>query len=286
MWRNLVVTLQRTHLSDQLKTFVLDETAWSCANAVPGSGRLVRAAPARPSDGTEALELEPRDLADSEWGTAAFRDVTTRKLELLVAELGDGLRVLYLDVDVAVWRDPLPGLLALPARDAWLQSDERSFQASAVHNFCTGVVFLSPTEGAHRLLRCALDRVSRHGQALGRGRAVPGITVPNDQDALNHCVARGRGKWSVGVLDPAKYPNGFRYFKRRELCASRPVLLHNNYALGQARKVRRFQKLGLWFGGDSAVDGNASLGSDSAPSARDLRVRLKYPSRAAQARAR
>eukprot|EP00966_Prymnesium_polylepis_P105380 2440306-Prymnesium_polylepis.1 len=55
--------------------------------------------------------------------------------------------------------------------------------------------------------------------------------------------------WRCGVLSPAVFPNGYRFFKRRERCAREPALVHNNYAIGQRIKLRRFNKTGLWFVG-------------------------------------
>ena len=68
----------------------------------------------------------------------------------------------------------------------------------------------------------------------------------NDQDALNTCILSRHQSWQYGVLDPADFPNGYRYFKKRAQCALTPALVHNNYAIGQRIKKRRFVKTGLW----------------------------------------
>ena len=78
------------------------------------------------------------------------------------------------------------------------------------------------------------------------------------------------------MLDPADFPNGNRFFKKRAQarprgataktrslapvhrpcvtalaiiawqCARAPALVHNNYAIGQRTKKRRFIKTQLW----------------------------------------
>lgn len=68
------------------------------------------------------------------------------------------------------------------------------------------------------------------------GRSHP---VPSDRIA-SHTPHRH------GVLDPSDYPNGYRFFKSRAQCARAPALVHNNYAIGQQIKKRRFVKTGLW----------------------------------------
>ena len=81
--------------------------------------------------------------------------MTAMKLQLLLAELdqqaakADGqLHLLYLDVDVVLMRNVMAELLALPARDVYLQSDEAHFESASVRNFCTGVALIAPTAGA------------------------------------------------------------------------------------------------------------------------------------------
>ena len=284
-WRNLMATVRAASLANHTVSYLLDEGAASCAARSPAAGEVIAAADVleqpkselEPAEGSADQQMRrgARNVVatgghgnddsggwtagaeSANWGSRAFREVTTLKLRLVLAELARMPRttshLLYLDVDVVIMRNVLPELLALPPRDVYLQSDEAHFNTAGVKNFCTGVAWLARTEGTKALLHCALRRVTKshdHKSAVYRGSK-----FKDDQDALNECVAARGGHeegdsgatWDCGVLDPAQFPNGFRFFKRKSMCAREPALVHNNYAIGQRIKRRRFNKTGLWF---------------------------------------
>ena len=110
-------------------TYLLDDAAAICAASTHHVGRIAKAVESSAADAAPGHSGKATDDASGSkvatgsatWGTAAFREVTAVKLRLLLAELALGLHVLYLDVDVVIFRDLLPGLLALPSRDIYLQ---------------------------------------------------------------------------------------------------------------------------------------------------------------------
>ena len=146
-WRNLMATVRAANLADHTVSYLLDDGATSCAASGPATGELLVAADVlrQPTNGllestkggvgtvvdedrgatigTASGLMTSTDSAN--WGSRAFREVTTLKLRLVLMELARMpqamAHLLYLDVDVVLMRNVLPELLALPPRDVYLQ---------------------------------------------------------------------------------------------------------------------------------------------------------------------
>jgi hypothetical protein len=83
--------------------------------------------------------------------------------------------------------------------------------------------------------------------------------VPTEQTLINRSFKRSR--LSTALLSACKYPNGNWYdgginadkdgngTRKRELCGrgSGPVVIQNNFIVGNEAKVRRMQRWGHWF---------------------------------------
>ena len=221
--------MKEQNLQDLLLVFVLDSEALLCAQ--------------KQSDITVRTDLLRDDLAcEADFGTKCFRDIMTRKLQAIEIVLREGYHVIYFDSDVVLLQDPVKYYCKLPRKDIYFQSDRKDFSTSSESAFlCCGVMFIAaaPSSKMADVFAEAKERL----EAVSFDNTLD--YWPSDQDVLNDMM--NNGDCSVGILDPAGYPNGARYFDNRSECWETPVLVHNNYIVGLQNKMDRFKKHGLWF---------------------------------------
>lgn len=219
-WRNLLQTLRKVGLADLVLAFPIDTKAAACVQ----------------NEGVEyRTDMIQNDLpGDADFGTEGFRKIVKLKLICIQRLLEEGFFVFYLDSDIVVIKNIVDEYFTLPPKDIYIQSDEVSF-TSNVTNHCTGVMFLAPTMRSEKLIAESLKAYPEKANEY------------DDQGAINSVISSNSSGASVGILDPAAYPNGYRYFSMRSQCKATPSLIHNNYIAGVTNKIQRFKNHGLWF---------------------------------------
>jgi hypothetical protein len=216
-WSNLLHTIRQFNLEDLLITFVLDKDALKCAKKEKIAYRTDFMSDNLPGD--------------ADFGTKDFRDITVKKLQSMYTLLEEGYFVFYLDTDIVLLQNPIKNYFTLPPNSLYMQSDSKHFKKRNVY-YCAGVMFAVPTtENIEMFKKAKEDTAIRPPHQM------------DDQGAINDLIVSRQ----IGLLDPAGYPNGHRYFQEREKCWETPVLIHNNFIIGLDKKVARFKSHGLWF---------------------------------------
>jgi hypothetical protein len=214
-WRNFLYTVRQQGLEDLLVVFVLDQQALECVKKEGISYRT---------------DLMTKDLTkESDFGSEGFRDITARKVKAIEIMLREGYFVFYLDTDIVLLDNPVRHYFTLPAAPVYMQSDTTNFNINTPGEHCTGVIFMSPSLKTADIMNKASNLI------LG---LPPGKL--DDQNILNKTL-------KARTLDPKAYPNGHRYFKHKDRCWNKPILIHNNYIIGLDAKIDRFKKHGLWY---------------------------------------
>jgi len=221
-WRNFLVGIRRLNLDKYLVVFVLDRVALECVKKENVSFRT---------------DLMTNDLENSsQYGKLGFKNITEKKLNAIEILLREHFFVFYFDTDIVLFRDPLEHYFSLPPGRLYMQSDKPSFEPDGFGHYCTGVMFAAPCAENEKIFRKSA-RITRE-RKMGCG---------DDQSAVNdYCRER---QINIKTLDPAAFPNGWRYFEStetRDQCWKTPVLIHNNYIIG-SQKIERFKKNNLWF---------------------------------------
>ena len=220
-WKNLMFSIRRLGLQDLVIAFALDQQAREC---ILHEGMTPR---------TELMSDTLVQKADH--GTPEFRDITAKKVKAIGQIVKEGYFTFYLDTDIVLFKDPIKDYFTYPPAPVYMQSDTKGFENNATGSHCTGVVFIAPSSQIAEILENAHDKI----MAMPPG-------AMEDQAVLNQDIA------DIKTLSPEDYPNGHRYFKHRGKCSENPVLVHNNWIVGQKAKINRFKKHNLWF------DDNAS----------------------------
>ena len=215
-WRNFLHSVRQQGLEDLLIVFPLDKNALECVKKENIQFR------------TDLVCLNLED--ESEFGTEGFKNIMSKKVKAIEFLLREGFFVFYLDTDIVLLKNPIENYFYLPPRKIYMQSDSKTFAKSVKGDHCAGVIFISPclkiAEKMKNIEKLILSRPS--------GKM-------DDQGVINETIS------DIGTLDPASYPNGYRYFNEREKCDKIPILIHNNWIAGLNSKIERFKKHGLWY---------------------------------------
>ena len=233
---------------------------------------------------------ELAELSSNGSDVFASRDfflINSARYTVLTRLLRAGLHIFSCDLDVALLRDPLPTVWALP-HDLLLQSDARDAitltesspfllrdrlhlhaDSEAVTYVNGGVFFARGTNAVARLFE---DTWAMASEDLGS---------LNEQDCLNRMLLRSSLRWAP--LPPRLFPNGFVYFRRplppklphtddedergyehsQATGAERPVLVHCNWINGISAKRYVLREALVWAGDaeeGGAVDGGGAGG--------------------------
>jgi hypothetical protein len=186
------------------------------------------------------LQGAPRGLdvaatGPAPFGSRQFQLMNRRKLDMLagVAGLEQAKQIIYIDGDIAVYRDFVPDIearLAAAPDTVHMQCDESTrvdCSGTACPNRCTGF-FAWSREGAPAM-RDVLRLGGAEAEAIWRER-------PEDQPFVNKRLA------SAGVpvlsLPRGLYPNGAyaSMLKKGGIMREVAMLLHYNYLVGDAKK--------------------------------------------------
>lgn len=172
------------------------------------------------------------------FGTGAFKRMNRQKLLALeqLSQRKDLEKVLFLDSDIAVFRDPLPSLQdLLKEHFLWFQCDEKNetFVCSkeSCSNPCTGVIAMSLTEQSRALLKNLFSiRTDTWAKAI------------TDQDYIYEQL--GFCHVPYKTLDRCTFPNG-TFVTGDRYKQYDPVLLHFNHITGKEKK-RMMKVRGCW----------------------------------------
>lgn len=169
------------------------------------------------------------------FGSSAFKRLNRMKLKALeeFSQRTEIETLLFLDSDIAVFRDPLPYFQEqLLNHPLWFQCDEKldgSFLCSSIQsctNPCTGVIVM----GLNETTRPLFKNVYRIDDETWKGSVT-------DQDYIFKRLQATNT--SYRTLDRNLIPNGI-FLANDKFKDGNPYLLHFNYILGKDKK--RFMK--------------------------------------------
>ena len=217
---------------------------------------------------------------DATPATFDFKDKVLLKYVTFLSALELGYEMLWLDVDLVVFKDPLEAFRLLLAREGGGGFDfaiqtypgsavgepEKVFQAvppipqhllehytPLLHpELCTGVLYVAPTALALRFFRVTLRRqVTDYLLRLTNGTTGmdPDVFF-DDQIALNEVLfdryKLGLGRIRIHRLDPFEWASPLTLLSE-DHGRRRPMIVYHQFGYGGTHKAKRFKELGLWF---------------------------------------
>ena len=179
----------------------------------------------------------------SNFKTSAFSRKTHIKTKISLDALLHGLTVVIIDVDIVLFKDPLP---YIDCQDCDIQIQDDTVEINS------GFYLSQPTKASIELFQEAWKIAKRKGEM---------VTNQNVLNSLMDTMSRNN-KLKVKILPKDLFPPGIVYFegKHRMFYTDNPpkneVLVHNNWIESRAAKIYRFKEHMLW-----KVDGNGYYSS-------------------------
>ena len=177
------------------------------------------------------VSAERDDLVDtsaaSSYGSPAFRNKVQWKLIMLLQAINQNVRVLYLDSDIILFKDPFPVLNSYTGYDILAQRD------SAI---CTGFMYLFPTPLTKQILVKTIE-------------IRPKLKNADDQLAFNKVVSSNPSTKLLYLPDKL-FSSGAVFFKLHsyywESISENQIMMHDNYVVGIINKNYRLKELKMY----------------------------------------
>ena len=181
------------------------------------------------------------------YSKAGYVHLMVQRTRLLLRLVKTGIRVLLFEVDFVWLGDPLPAVLS---HSRLSQAD---VVATQIHGrprlVCGCFLLLNPTPATTRLWARLTERMDGlNEQIAGKSALAPVSEGTNDQTFLSDLIKERYGGVRVAVLPEALFPDG-KWYDLPHLRAATPaaLVIHNNWIVGNAAKIRRAKALGHWF---------------------------------------
>ena len=163
----------------------------------------------------------------STWGTKAFQNKVQWKLVMLMRALATNVRVLYIDSDIILLKNPFPYLNSIRGYDIISQKDT---------TICSGFMYLYPTNITKLVIRKA---------AVLR----PKLLNAGDQKAILTAVAQ-TPNIKIHLLPINMFSSGEIFFNSHsyywDQINTTQIMIHNNFIIGTKNKLYRFKELKMY----------------------------------------
>jgi Nucleotide-diphospho-sugar transferase len=169
------------------------------------------------------------DKEAAKYNTSEFKKLTTRKLEVILANMHD--TTLWVDNDIVFFENCLNDVLKY--RGTFVMQDD-------IWGYCTGFFLARPSMFGKILIQKCIQRLITNSES-----------VENDQHVFNKLCNKS-ALISFIKLPLDEYPNGKVYFEDDKKSSAK--ILHNNYLQTTAEKVQKFKDNNLWDESDTAFN--------------------------------
>jgi hypothetical protein len=154
------------------------------------------------------------------YNTEQFKSITTRKLEVILLNMGMDI-MLWVDNDIVFFENCLKDIVSKSG--SFVMQDDG-------WGYCTGFFLARPGIFANQVIQKSISWLKQRQGTL------------NDQHAFN-AVAK-QTPVSIFKLSNEEYPNGEVYFEKK--IQSKARMVHSNYLMTTSEKVQRFKDHELW----------------------------------------
>ena len=176
-----------------------------------------------------------------DFNTYAYHNLLHRRLEVQNIIIQGGVNVMLVETD-QIWSmraTKLDKLISgLFETNELLASDELQHAKEKQSLICGGFFGLKSTNKTRNYFQ---GIVEHHSNSL---KAFKSDGFVNDQELMS----REARKWNLTIfwLGPCVYSNGLWYDNPKRLC-DLPMVLHNNWIIGNDKKIDRAKKHGHWY---------------------------------------
>ena len=252
MLMNFVCNLRELGLADNLLVAALDEDLYRFA--------FTQGLPVYYEDTSDIGK--DVDTAACHFGTPCFRQFTKFKSRAVLHVLKAGYSVLWTDVDIVWFGDPLPALVAVGPGTLPIQSNEpnATLAGTGIRRINSGFYFARSDEKtiaafgaivAHAATTTLSEQPSFYDVLCGER----GQLVANKSNSIEAVRGREECVWTNGLrtvfLPRDEFANGaaFSFWSAKNVrkACGKCVILHNNWISGKDAKESRLVENGFWY---------------------------------------
>lgn len=179
------------------------------------------------------IEHHYSNVGIADFGTDNFRQLTIEKISVIRTHLENFEKVLFLDNDIYLLKNPIPYFEEyLEDAEVLFQDDvnEFEYQGATYPVVNTGVIYIRKTEKTLALF----DPCSSHVKEIGKRE--------NDQDVLNRRLLDLNVDFKV--LPREVFPCGKVWYTGG--ASESPYLVHYNWVAGKKAKIDKMKSYGHW----------------------------------------
>lgn len=169
------------------------------------------------------------DKEAAKYNTTEFKKLTTRKLEVILANMRD--TTLWVDNDIVFFENCLNDVLKY--NGTFVMQDD-------IWGYCTGFFLVRPSMLGKILIQKCIRQLIANSES-----------IENDQHVFNK-LCKKTAIISFTKLPLDEYPNGKVYFEDNKKASAK--ILHNNYLQTTAEKVQKFKDNNLWDESDTGFN--------------------------------
>lgn len=169
------------------------------------------------------------DKEAAKYNTSEFKKLTTRKLEVILANMRD--TTLWVDNDIVFFENCLNDVLKY--NGTFVMQDD-------IWGYCTGFFLVRPSMLGKILIQKCIRQLIANSES-----------IENDQHVFNK-LCKKTAIISFTKLPLDEYPNGKVYFEDNKKASAK--ILHNNYLQTTAEKVQKFKDNNLWDESDTGFN--------------------------------
>lgn len=158
------------------------------------------------------------------YNTAEFKNLTTRKLEVILENMRLDNEIIWIDNDIYIFKNFINDLRKYQGR--FVMQDD-------LWSPCTGFFLVRPDIFSVKAIRQCIDWLKQNSH----------IEAINDQHAFTNISKRTIGL-TVTLLPQPEYPNGFVYFNQKNQTDAK--IVHCNYLYSTPEKEQRLKNHNLW----------------------------------------
>jgi hypothetical protein len=222
------------------------------------------------------IEGSPDEKPAAEYGTKEFQDTMMFRTRFLGEILKIGYNFMTADLD-SIWLDN-PFKYLHPRAD--LQGQQHK-----VINISGGLVYVKSTDEGAKFWRAVIECQERNIEFIATHEK--GTYVPSRYDE-QYCInsistewvkdrSLGHAQFSKNLLLTNRFPDGRSFFEKNipQKQGVQPVVIHNNWIIGEENKVERFKSWGYWaIDEDGECSHSPVVESYEAPEAFGFKIRV------------
>jgi hypothetical protein len=178
-----------------------------------------------------------------------YRVLQVRRAEVIQYLLLDNIKVLLFEADCLWIRNPLPQLESMAEDFVVLPVSTVPGQVAA------GFLYMVPSSRMRKMWKALTEKLGRLGARIAKKSDNHLISeAENDNIYLTSLVSQSYGGLRTKFMPANEYPDG-RWYKMSEANRNKikPMLINNNWIIGNAAKIKRAKKWGHWFLNDDGT---------------------------------